>query len=113
MNASILAERTAKALAAIEAETRRLGGELTITPSRGDAAHRNLLTLEAIAAALGGVGNAAAGSVAEYTPGAVFEVEAVEGVLAVVAESDTGQAAVKKTAVTEAPPAPTGRKPRK
>ncbi len=55
MNATILAERTAKALAEIEAQTRRLGGDLTIAPGRGDAATRQLHTLEAIAAALGGI----------------------------------------------------------
>lgn len=52
MNATILAERTAKAVAAIEAETARLGGELSIQPTRGDMAHRHLHVLEAVAAAL-------------------------------------------------------------
>lgn len=52
MNATILADRTAKAVAAIEAETARLGGELSIQPTRGDMAHRHLHVLEAVAAAL-------------------------------------------------------------
>lgn len=63
MNHGILAARAATALADIERETRRLGGELTITPSRGDAAHRQLHTLEAIAVALAGIG---AGDVTEH-----------------------------------------------
>lgn len=56
MNATILAERTAKATTAVEAETRRLGGQLTIPSTRGDAAHRHLFMLEAVAAALAGIG---------------------------------------------------------
>lgn len=55
MNATILAERMAKAVAAIEAETRRLGGELTLTPVRGDVAHQQLHALEIIAGALAGI----------------------------------------------------------
>lgn len=60
MNNGILAARTQEALAAIENETRRLGGELTLTPTRGDAAHRQLHTLEAIVAALAGIEQPAA-----------------------------------------------------
>ena len=56
MNQGILAARTQEAFASIENEVRRLGGDLTITTTRGDAAHRQLHTLEAIAAALGGIG---------------------------------------------------------
>lgn len=56
MNQGILAARTQRAFASIENEVRRLGGDLTITTTRGDAAHRQLHTLEAIAAALGGIG---------------------------------------------------------
>lgn len=61
MNATILAERTARAIATIEAETRRLGGDLSIRPSRGDAAHRHLAVLEAVAEALAGIGAGEAG----------------------------------------------------
>lgn len=60
MNNGILAARTQEALAAIENETRRLGGELTLTPSRGDAAHRQLHMLEAIVTALAGIEQPAA-----------------------------------------------------
>lgn len=55
MNASILAARMATAIATIEKETRRLGGDLTIAPGRGDVAHRQLSTVEAIAAALAAI----------------------------------------------------------
>jgi hypothetical protein len=109
MNATILAERTAKAIAAVEAETRRLGGQLTLPSTRGDTAHRHLFMLEAIGAALAGIGGEPAGP---------HEVEAVEAIITVVAEPevpaepDAGQAAVADS-VTEAPPASTGRKTRK
>lgn len=82
MNATILAERTSKALTTIEAETRRLGGRLII-PSRGDTAHRHLFTLEAIAAALAGIGGEPAGP---------HEVEAVEAIITVVKEPDVAEA---------------------
>jgi hypothetical protein len=77
MNNGILAARTKEALAAIERETRRLGGDLTIRPVRGDAAHQQLFTLEAVAAALAGIG-ASAGNV---------ETEPVEAVIAVVKDA--------------------------
>ena len=48
MNQGILAARTQRAFASIENEVRRLGGDLTITTTRGDAAHRQLHTLEAV-----------------------------------------------------------------
>lgn len=86
MNATILAARTATALAAIEAETRRLGGDLTIAPVRGDAAHRQVHTLEAIATALAGIGEPAV-EVAEEP----HEVEAVEAVITVVKEPAKGR----------------------
>lgn len=52
MNAGILAQRTAQAIADITAETERLGGALVVPSSRGDAATRQCLVLEAVAAAL-------------------------------------------------------------
>lgn len=61
MNATILAQRTAQAIATIEAETVRLGGELSIQPTRGDMAHRHLHVLEAVAAALSAIVVAAPG----------------------------------------------------
>ena len=76
MNQGILAARTQAALATIEAETQRLGGELTITPTRGDTATQQLHMLEAIATALAGIG-APAGNV---------ETEPVEAVISVVKE---------------------------
>lgn len=87
MNATILAERTAKAVARIEAETRRLGGELTLTPIRGDVAHQQLHTLEAIAAAM--VGIDAGEDVEEpdvMKPLAPADVEPVEAIISVVKE---------------------------
>ncbi|MBP8950264.1 MAG: hypothetical protein KBG73_15585 [Candidatus Promineofilum sp.] len=76
MNNGILAARTQEATAAIERETRRLGGELTIRPTRGDAAHQQLFTLETIAAALAGIG----------APAGNAETEPVEAVIAVAKE---------------------------
>lgn len=87
MNATILAERMAKAVARIEAETRRLGGELTLTPIRGDVAHQQLHTLEAIAAAM--VGIDAVKDVEEpdvMEPPAPPDVEPVEAIISVVKE---------------------------
>ena len=55
MNASILAARTATAIADIEAQVQRLGGELAVPSPRGDAAVQRLQTLEGIAAALAGI----------------------------------------------------------
>lgn len=55
MNASILAARTATAIADIEAQVQRLGGELVVPAPRGDAAVQRLQTLEGIAAALAGI----------------------------------------------------------
>lgn len=83
MNQGILAARTQEAFASIENEVRRLGGDLTITTTRGDAAHRQLHTLEAIAAALGGIGGEPAGP---------HEVEAVEAIITVVKEPDVAEA---------------------
>lgn len=54
MNQGILSARTQSALTAIEAETQRLGGQLTIAPSRGDAAHRQLHMLEGYRHGIGG-----------------------------------------------------------
>ena len=86
MNQGILAARTQSALTAIEAETQRLGGELTITSTRGDAAHRQLHMLEAIAQALAAIDAPIA--IVGDKPGKAAEVEAVEAVLTVVKESD-------------------------
>ena len=67
MNATILAARTATAIAEIEDQTRRLGGELSIKPARGDAAHRHLQMLEAVAAALAGIAGVPPEAVEEST----------------------------------------------
>lgn len=60
MNATILAARTATAIADIEAQVQRLGGELTVPAPRGDAAVQRLQTLEGIAAALAGIADKSA-----------------------------------------------------
>lgn len=115
MNATILAERTSKALTTIEAETRRLGGRLII-PSRGDTAHRHLFMLEAVADALAGIPGPAAedGTPSEDGPIVIVgdkpgsdepvEVEAVEAVITVVAEQG-----VPKEADVAVSPKPKGK----
>lgn len=82
MNSSILAERTAKAMQAIQAEVARLGGVMTPpTGSFRDPATKHALTLEAIAQALKGIGGQ------ESAPlGGAVEVEPVEAVISVVKE---------------------------
>lgn len=56
MNQTILVERQAKAIAAIESETKRLGGELSLPAVRAkDSAAGQVLLLEAIAEALAGI----------------------------------------------------------
>jgi hypothetical protein len=71
MNRGILVARTQEAIEQIETHTRRLGGELAIRPTRGDAAHRQLFTLEAIAGALAGIDSPV------VEPGAGVVVESV------------------------------------
>lgn len=94
MNTTVMAERQAKALMAITAEVARLGGRME--PIAGRAPNpqvKHTLTLEAVAAALAGIGASPAGA----------DVEPVEAIIAVVKEP------------TEAaePPAPTPPKGRK
>lgn len=56
MNQTVLAERQAKAVQAIESETQRLGGELSLPAVRAkDSATAQVLLLEAIVAALAGI----------------------------------------------------------
>lgn len=77
MNTTIMAERQAKALATIVAEVERLGGRLE--PPAGRAPNpqvKHTLQLEALAAALAGIG----------APSGAAEVEPVEAVIAVVKE---------------------------
>lgn len=58
MNSTILAERQAKAIQAIQAETARLGGEYVQPTKRVDSpATKYTLMLEAIAQALASIGN--------------------------------------------------------
>lgn len=57
MNASALATRMAIAIQNIEAEVKRLGGEVSLPSGRsGGVEAKQCLTLEAIAAALRGIG---------------------------------------------------------
>lgn len=86
MNQGILAARTQQALDRIAQETQRLGGLLIIQPTRGDAAHRQLHMLEAIAEALAGIG--AAKDEAAGADEGLHEVEPVEAIIAVVAEDE-------------------------
>lgn len=91
MNTTVMAERQAKALMAITAEVARLGGRME--PIAGRAPNpqvKHTLTLEAVAAALAGIG----------APGGAAEVEPVEAVIAVVTEPTeaTEQPAPKRKA---------------
>ena len=77
MNTTAMAERTAKAVDAIRAEVERLGGRLEMPSVRvPNPQVKHTLTLEAIAAALAGIGAPPEGA----------DVEPVEAVIAVVAE---------------------------
>ena len=92
MNMTVMAERQARALLAIEAEVTRLGGRLE--PAAGRAPNpqvKHTLQLEAIAAALTGIG----------APSGTAETEPVEAVISVVKEP------------AAEPPAPTPPKGRK
>lgn len=83
MNTTIMAERQAKALQAIAAEVARLGGRME--PAAGRAPNpqvKHTLTLEAIAAALAGIGVVAGADEGTH------EVEPVEAVIAVVKEPE-------------------------
>ncbi len=55
MNASIQATRLAIAIQNIEEQVKRLGGEVKLPSGRGDVATKQVLTLEAIASALGAI----------------------------------------------------------
>lgn len=78
MNSTIMVERQAKALQVIAAEVERLGGRLEPATVRAPNPQvRQLLLLEAVAAALAGIG-APAGNV---------ETEPVEAVIAVVKDA--------------------------
>jgi len=77
MNTTVMAERQAKAMQAIEAEVVRLGGQYVAPVGRVSGPQAKMtLTLEAIAAALAGIG----------APSGAAEVEPVEAVIAVVKE---------------------------
>lgn len=91
MNTTAMAERTAKAIQAIQAETERLGGRLAMPAVRAPNPQvKHTLLLEAIAAALAGIG----------APSGEVEVEPVEAVIAVVKEPEAA----------EAKPAPKGKR---
>jgi len=80
MNTTAMAERTAKAVDAIRADVERLGGQLEMPMARfPNPAVKHTLTLEAIAAALAGIGAPPEGAA----------VEPVEAVIAVAVEPDT------------------------
>jgi len=80
MNTTAMAERTAKAVDAIRADVERLGGQLEMPMARfPNPAVKHTLTLEAIAAALAGIGASPEGAA----------VEPAEAVVAVAAEPDT------------------------
>jgi len=68
MNASIQATRLAIAIQNIEAQVKRLGGEVSLPSGRGDVATKQVLTLEAIANALSVIEIQQAEPVAEPKP---------------------------------------------
>ena len=77
MNTTIMAERQAKALAAIREQTERLGGRLEMpTGPAPNPQVKFTLLLEAVAAGLAGIG----------APTGNAETEPVEAVIAVVKE---------------------------
>lgn len=83
MNTTAMAERTAKAVDAIRAGVERLGGQLEMPMARfPNPTVKHTLTLEAIAAALAGIGAPPEGAA----------VEPVEAVIAVAVEPDTPKA---------------------
>lgn len=87
MNSRILAERTALAMQAIQAEVERLGGRYT--PPSGsfrDPATKHALTLEAIATALAGIAAGGDEATAGVTEGPPAAVEPVEAIISVVKE---------------------------
>lgn len=90
MNTTIMAERQAKALAAIEAEVARLGGRLEGISGRAPNPQvKHTLQLEAVAAALAGIGAGGGveeGMVTDAPPAPPAEVEPVEAVITVVKE---------------------------
>jgi len=89
MNTTIMAERQAKALMAIEAEVARLGGRLESISGRAPNPQvKHTLQLEAVAAALAGIGagGGVEGSQVVDSPSAPVEVEPVEAIISVVKE---------------------------
>lgn len=73
MNTTVMAERQARAMQAIEAEVVRLGGQYAAPVGRAPNPQvKHTLTLEAVAAALAGIG----------APSGAVEVELVEAVIA-------------------------------
>ena len=88
MNTTAMAERTAKAVDAIRAEVERLGGRLEMPSVRvPNPQVKHTLMLEAIAAALAGIGAPPEGAA----------VEPVEAVIAVVAEPTTPEPKGKRS----------------
>jgi hypothetical protein len=84
-----MAERTAKAIEAIRAETERLGGRLVMPTARANSpAAKHTLLLEAIAEALAGIG----------APGEGAAVEPVAAVIAVTVEPEAATPAPAKSA---------------
>lgn len=99
MNSSILAERTAKAVQAIQAHTERLGGKL-VMPTRAfpDQATKHALVLEAIVEGLAGIS-----APEPILPSGKHEVEAVEAIITVVKEPEAGSAPKGKAGAKGAP----------
>lgn len=94
MNTTIMAERQAKALQTIIAQVARLGGRLETPTGRAPNPQvKHTLLLEAVAAALVGIG-AGQADVTEANvtvppaPAGPVEVEPVEAIISVVVEQD-------------------------
>lgn len=84
MRATILAARTERAMERIAAETARLGGEFVRPVVKGDAEHRQVILLEAIAEALAAI-TSSSEEAGKQSAGPV-EVEPVEAIVSVVKE---------------------------
>jgi len=70
MNTSIMAERQAKAIQALQEQVARLGGAFALPTQRApNPGVKHVLTLEALAAALAGIEPPAAPAAAESVPG--------------------------------------------
>lgn len=96
MRQAILAARTETAIERIATETTRLGGTFARPLVKGDAEHRQVILLEAIASSLTAIHSP------ETTarPSGPVEVEPVEAIISVVAEEEEPKRSPRKAKAT-------------